>query len=288
MTTATIEQYVNAYDTIKSNADSRLCSNLFLSLPQLVELFNKKDCLFVRSKSAMFILEPRHNSYYNIFFVCANTDSLGLQIRELQAKYTLNKPLSVSLAGKEPETGQICEIFKSCDFRVIKKLLRMRLNRVDEKIINAMRSFGEDYNKYLEFAKPGDEQEIYDILASEFDPVGDQLPELVEIRERIDQENIAVIRKNGRILALQYFHLYPGILHSLYDVTLKEYRGSDGLFFALAIFVMEYLKAKNITSYRSLGWRDASRIKLLKHSKKSNQGWDGVVLYNMVWEPGNQ
>lgn len=279
MRVATLETYSAAYDALRAR-HPRLAGNIFLDAPRLAALFSAKPCLLEETESALFVLAPRH-SFHDLLFLTGDAEALPAALHTWLPAWPEADPLRVSVIGREPATGALAAQFERAGFGLVKKLLRTRLNLPEGKILEAMRPFADEVRDLLGYARHGDEEEILEILQSSFDPMGDNLPELAEISERIDERCIAVVRKDGRILSLNYFGIQAGVLHSFYDVTRKEYRGGNGFFIALAVFVHDDLKARGISCGRSLGWRDATQKKLLKHAKKSNQQPDGIVIYNM-------
>lgn len=284
MRAATLETYSAAYDTLRTR-HPRVAGNIFLHAARLAQMFNSKKCLLETTETSLFLLVPRH-MFHDLLFLTADAASLPEALGTWLPDWPETAPLRVSVIGREPEAGAMAGEFETAGFSLVKKLLRMRLELPDEKLLQAMRPFAEEVRDLLGFAQPGDEAEILDILRESFDPMGDNLPELEEIRECINKRGIAVARKDGRILSLHYFGVQSGVHHSFYDVTRREYRGGTGFFMALAVFVHDELAARGIRCSRSLGWRDAARKKLLRHAQKSNQTPDGIVIYNMRWPAG--
>lgn len=279
MRAATLETYSAAYDALHERYP-RLTGNIFLDATRLAALFTSKHCLLEETENALFVLVPRH-SFHDLLFLTGDEEGLSPALQAWLPAWPEGAPLRVSVIGREPVAGALAAQFEAADFGLVKKLLRTRLKLPEEKILAAMRPFAEEVRELLGYARHGDEEEILEILRESFDPMGDNLPELAEISERIDDRGIAVVRKDGKILSLNYFGVQSGVLHSFYDVTRKEYRGGNGFFMALAIFVHDELKARGINCGRSLGWRDAAQKKLIRHAKKSNQNADGIVIYNM-------
>ena len=279
MRAATLETYSAAHDALKARY-ARLEGNIFLDAPRLAALFSSRPCLLEETESALFLLTPRH-SFHDVLFLTGDAGALPDALTAWLPAWPGEQPLRVSVIGRDPGAGALAAQFGAAGFGLVKKLLRTRLKLPESKILAAMRPFAEEVRDQLGYARHGDEEEILEMLCESFDPMGDNLPELAEIRERIDERCVAVVRKEGRILALNYFGIQSGVLHSFYDVTRKEYRGGNGFFMALSVFVHDELKARGIDCGRSLGWRDAAQKKLLKHAQKSNQRPDGIVIYNM-------
>lgn len=282
MQAATFESYCAAYDALKTNMRCTI-SNIFLDRHSLYESIKNKHCLQYAAENSIFLLIPTHDIYYDCLYLSKNKENLTTDIAKLLSRYSVAMPIRCSIIGKEPLAGELSQIFEKKNFVLIKKLLRMELAKSESKILEAMRSFANEYRGQMSFAHEEDAEEILSILLDNFDPVGDNIPELQNIREHIAKKNIAVLRQDGKIVSLHYFLVQHSTLHALYDVTRKEYRGGNGFFMALAVFVHDYFLAQGKRYTRLLGWRDAAKQKLLKHARKSNQSSDGVVIYNMLW-----
>lgn len=283
MRPATLEAYSAAHDALKSRYP-RLSGNIFLDASRLEAAFKSRPCLLHEGEKSLFLLLPRH-SFHDVLYLTGDAASIPGELAECLGAWTGSSHLRVSVIGREPEAGAMAAQFQNAGFSPLKKLLRTRLRLPDDNIRAAMRPFAEEVRDFLGYARPGDEEEILEILRESFDPMGDNLPEPGEIRESIDEGGVAVVRKDGKILSLKYFTVQGGVLHSLYDVTREEYRGGNGYFMALAVFVQDELEARGIRCTRSLGWRNAEQKKLLRHAKKSNEQPDGIVIYNMC-RPG--
>lgn len=283
MREATLEAYAAAHEALRKDGRC-LSGNIFLDAARVGALFCKKPCLLVEAAHSLFVLVPRH-AFHDVLYLTTDATALPADVVAMLAAWTPEKPLRLSLPGREPEIGEVALAFEKTGFGLVKKLLRTKLEVPDERILAAMRPFAEEVRDLIGYARHGEEEEILEILRESFDTMGDNLPELEEIRERIDERGIAVVRKEGRIVALNYFAIQSGVFHSFYDVTRKAHRGGNGFFMALSVFVHDELKARGVSCGRSLGWRDATQKKLLRHARKSNQQPDGIVIYNMRW-PG--
>ena len=280
-----LNQYAACYARIKAGAPA-FVSNIFQNAEELAAIFINKPCKLVANDQFLFIFIPRHDSFYELLFACASPEIMGEAVKNIRAIFPVAMPIRVSLAGREPSVGNLATIFLENGFTLAKKLLRTRLGLPSESIRQAMAIFAQEHSPYLGFAKSGDEGEIMEILKQSFDPIGDNLPEIDEIRERIAKRQIAVLRKDHAILSLRYYSLSStNILHSYYDVTRPEYRGGNGYFMALCHFVQETLGQGGIHVKRALGWREEAKKKLVKHAKKSNEQPDGIVIYNLRLDP---
>lgn len=284
MQAATFEDFCTVYDALKTNMRCTI-SNIFLDRHNLCKLLKRKHCLQYVTENSIFLLIPHHGVYYDCLYLAKDKESMAASLGELLSLYGDTLPIRCSIIGKEPSAGELSQLVEEKGFALIKKLLRMKLAAPEPKILEAMRSYAEENRGQMSFAREEDAEEILSILLDNFDPVGDNLPELQDIRDHIARKNVAVLRQGDQIASLHYFFIQHNTLHALYDVTRKEYRGGNGFFMALAVFVHDHFLARDIRCTRVLGWRDATKKKLLKHARKSNQISDDIVIYNMLWMP---
>lgn len=278
---ATFEQFSAAHDALKARVRCTL-TNLFQDGHELRVLLAEKKCLLHTAEKSLFLLVPYHDAYYDLLYLAADAPTLEDGLRELLKAYTEPLALRGSCIGREPQAGDMAEIFRSQGFALTKKLLRMRATPPPQKILDAMRPYAEEYRDCMSFAGPEDAEEIFALLKEEFDIVADNLPELESIRQNILKKGVAVLRWENTIASLMYFQKHKNTIHGLYDVTRRQYR-RQGFFMALVIFLKDHDEPRQ--KLRVYGWRDAARQKLVKYAKENNQLPDGIVIYNMLWTP---
>jgi len=285
MKPALYTEFSDIYDKLKLSYQCKV-SNIFFDSKTLQSIIKNKNCLLHTTNRSVFLLIPYHNIYYDCIYLSIDKNSLREDINNIISNFPENFSCRASIIGKEPYAEEGSSCFKYNGFILTKKLIRMRLNRASSDIIEIMRPYEQEYRACMSFAKIDDAEEILKILKEEFDIVADNIPEIEKIRNDIKNRQIVILKKDNQIASLQYFNFYNNTLHSLYDVTRKEYR-REGFFMALAVFVDDYFTALGKKNVRALGWRDAAKQKLVKHARKSNQHPDGVVIYNMLWTPSS-
>lgn len=288
MQKATFENFSRAYDNLKSGSGCAI-TNIFQFGNELQKTLERKDCLMHSTQDSIFLLVPTHDIYYECFFVASNKNSLSKELATVLPLVPKSHLIRASIIGKEHQAEEIYQIFVCNNFSLIKKLLRIKLTATNKKIMEAMRPFTEEYRDCIAYAKDGDEDEIQEILRDNFDTVGDNIPDKIDIRDHIAENKIVVLRQDGKIASFFYFDVHGNVLHSLYAVTRKEYRGGNGFFMAISYFAYEDFFKRGIKFNRSLGWIDATEKKLLKNAKERQGNWDGVVIYNMLHklDPGH-
>lgn len=275
-----------ACDDLKKNYHCKI-SNIFMDSHELRRKFSNKVCNFHMAEKSIFLLVPAQGDMQGMFFISADPDSFAIDLPSFMAQARQFTSIKTSLIGKENTCQPILTSLENNKFTTIKKLLRMRLGIPDDKMISAMRLLADNYRDMASFADENDAEEILSIICEEFDIVGDNIPDIDEVRENIRKKNVTIIKMDNKIATLHYFHVENGIAHGYFDITRKEFRGGNGLIFALNLFEHDYFKSCNIKINRSYGWRDATKTRLVKSSSKTSSFPDGIVLYNMLWKPNH-
>lgn len=276
---------MQAYINVKQH--SNILSNYFLSREDTAVLLKDKECRAHFSPDALLLLVPRHNAYYDCVFMARDACSLRAALRTLPSLTSARVPVRAAIVGKEPQASELANLFKEFSFTELKKLLRMRLAPIPDNVLAAMRRLAEPFLNDVSVAKPEDAEEVLEILTENFDTIGENLPELGDIAKTIANGHCIVLRRDGCIASLHYFSIVNNIFYGYYDVTRKEYRKLGGLFQAISVYEMDvYFKECHVN--RLIGWREAKRRKLIKASRQSNSFPDGVVIYNMLWTPGDE
>lgn len=271
-----------ACDALKHRAAPRV-SNLFLDQREIQKKIHTSACYFLAAGDSLFFLAPSHEVLYSLYFLSKNPETLGADLPALMSGATLSRPIRSSVIGREDTCLPVVAALEKNGFTTRNKLLRMLLRRPEEKVVEAMRLLAADYLDLASFAREEDAEEIRDLIHEEFDVIENNIPDLEEIRETIRNNNVTVIRMDGTIAAMHYFHVEKGISHGYFDITRKSFRGGSGLMFALNIFESEYFQKTGIHINRSYGWRDASKTRLIKSSRKTDALHDGIVIYNLLW-----
>lgn len=252
--------------------------NIFLDARQLAGLAARPDSLTLVGDSSVFVLVPKHGAFYDILFMAASGDALRAALPPLADR--LDMPARVSLVGAERACADLAEIWYLSGFRLGKKIARMH-NLEDVKEIEKKLEEHQDLPWQAEFAVPGDEWAILDLLLTEFDPRSDNLPELADIADNIRKKQVFVIRDGARIVSVHYFTRKGAIAYGWYDITRKEYR-KKLLYFSMLHFQYKFWKTQP-EAKRSYSWRDTANTRLMALARACSQFSDGVYIYNLLY-----
>lgn len=283
MRPATMELFAYCADSLKASHAS-LLHNIFQDSNKLNELLQNKNCLLYNTPEIIFLLIPLHNIYYDFLYMATDLEALHHNLLLFLRENGVPLPLRASIIGKEPYAGEAAEVFEQAGFSLGRRIARMRnLNDAKnmEKNVRYMREDSSQDESNVEFAVHGDEQDILDLLLSEFDIRSDNLPELSEIAANISRKQVLVIRKNARIVALHYFTRQNASVYGWYDVTRKEFR-KNYLYQDMMLFLYKYWAKQNVV-LRSYSWRDVANKRLMALARQCNQIQDGVYIYNMIF-----
>lgn len=291
-----IKRYIHAIDSIYAEKWQYITNNFF-HFNEMKDILNKKDCFFCDCGTTFFLIIPYHNAYYDLIYYSKGKEYLYKDISCFINNYDYEYPVRASIIGKEPVTGSISELFEKSGFKLVKKLGRVVFDSVkNDNVVSFVNSFSdiqdnceEDINVEDEqngmipvFAKLSDADNILEMLLEEFDLCGENVPELNEIIENIKKNQVAVIKKDNLIIAVNYFNIKNKIRFCIYEYVRKEFRKNSPMFI-LNNFIDKYID-KNGGIRRSYGWRDVSKKRLIRVYQTLGERFDGVYIYNHVFK----
>lgn len=262
---------------------SRPLHNIFLNGNELKDIMTQKRCLLERCSNTCFLLVPRHGAFHDVLFCSAGPNDLHFAIGNLLSKPANWQHLRVSAIGYDLEAGCLAQIFRDRGFGNTKKIARMRNKPQDKERLEQIRDLrSADRQANVEYARPGDEPAILELLKSEFDLRNDNLPEYNEIVRNVALNQVIVVRVQDRIAALHYFTRNGKFTYGWYDVTLPEYR-KENFYFDIMHFQIEQAQDLPVPM-RSYSWRDVANKRLMRLAESCNQVRDGVYIYNLTYD----
>ena len=271
------DNFFSAIARMKQNFGP-LVSNVFSNAHELKKLIETRPCFTFETGVSAFLLHPLHGLFYDCLFYSANIENLNLDLAKLLACYTETKAIRASIVVKEPPASALPSLFEGRGFVLQKKLARLsQTPEQAERLRKLQLDLGEEVA--VGFAVAEDAEEIYGLLLGEFDPVGDNLPELSGVQEGIEKRQFVVVRYDNKIASMHHFVVKNSCAYFWYDITRKEYR--QRLFLAhIWQFFGEYFKKNGITIRRNFQWRDCANNRLLNNAIKHQATLDGIYIYN--------
>lgn len=260
---------------------SRIIHNIFLNGHELLELGANPASRFAEFPDSAFALTRKHDQWDDILFAARDLNGLQAGVNSLVEH--LISPAKVSIIASEQAGQEMADIFAQAGFRLGRKIARMRnmedMKELEKKIRE--NSDGNDDNWDVDFARPGEERQILDLLLTSFDSRADNIPQLEEIRDNILKRQVFVIRDGQKLVACHYFTKNNNMAYGWYDITAREYR-KKFLYFHMLKFQYKFWKNEPQIK-RSYSWRDCNNRRIMALAKQSSQLPDGVYIYNMIY-----
>jgi len=257
MSNSFFEQYTSQVDIIK-RANAKAISNIYEDVNTIKIICEATQSKFFSTSNCILLFTVKHNIFYECWYFAEDIAALETAFHLFIKDYAETLPIRFMIVGKDEQTKHICNMLNNNGCTLKAKLAR-NLATIEASTIKMLQK--EHIADIIEFATPDDVQEIFDMLNEEFDLYADNLPELQEIKENINKQQIVIIRKNNKIALLNYFTVKNNIMHGYYDLVRKEFRNGQ-LYFSFLIFIFNYIKNNNIK--RKYEWRNITKKRLAK------------------------
>lgn len=279
METGSPTDFFQKLDSLKVN--SPLIHNIFANGHELKDISSRASTHFFYTPTSIFLLNQKHGQWDDILFAAQDEKSLYNGASKLVKR--LDQPAKVSIIGLDENAQRWADIFTSAGFRLGRKIARMRNMQDEKELKKKIEESGKNEESLWEadFAKPGEEQAVLDLLLSAFDSRSDNLPELDDIRQNIEKKQVFVIRDQENVVACHYFTKVNNMAFGWYDVTAKKYR-HQFLYFYMLKFQYKFWENEPEVK-RSYSWRDANNKRILALAAQSSQVPDGIYIYNMIY-----
>jgi len=265
-------EYVAAVDKLKQQ-HGRIETNNFMLADKLKTIMETDAGLIVKSSRCVFLAMLEHNAFYRLYYHAAGSDGILEGLRQIDGQYDKKLPLVCTITGKEAYVEGVVPTFYNEGYT-----LRKRTRRFDNSNIKMAK---EPENVVVEFACEQDAEEISEMLRGNFDIYSELVPTQSEIAQNAKKEQIAIVRRDGKVAALKYFDVQNSAIYGIFDYVRPEYR-SDLIFLAIAPFISKALEKRGIVITRAYGWRDMDNKRLNQFSKKLNSIPQDVVLYTVM------
>lgn len=261
-----------------------------IDLNKLKHFFEIKDCILSISKKSVVVLVPFFDFYEVYTYSTDESDLLNLLLNLKNEINNENLSLKLSLCTKKniKETHYYQTLIDS-GFTLKKQIARFRADLpnentkknkqliIDKEFISSV--VPEQYRN-AEYAKESDAEQIFELLKSEFDPIGDSLPDYDELVENIRKNHVVCVKDKDRIICVHYFEVVNNMYYGLFDCTDKQYRHYFVYFSIMYFMKTEFLKHKYSRCY---GWRDVTKKRINKFGSQIGQVGDGVMIYNLCY-----
>lgn len=282
---ANIDSFISIYDKLKQKG--RVITNSFASVAELTKTFNSKDCFICSFDHSLFVVIPEY-SHYELYYYSLGLEELSYDLNALKEEFP-NSSLKIKLVTRKPEIEQqMSDFFLKNDFEEKCRILRVCstsfgiLEHID--VVNEIVNSTPKEYRHVRYAKDSEVMAVQELLLTEFDPVNDSVPDINEIRENIEKQQVIVVTdEQGKVLSLRYFTVENDICSFIFEVTHKDYR-KYCLPFQIILFFAEENKRNGIKYKKFLGWRNAQKSNLVKFSKSMKDFPDGTVINVFFYE----
>lgn len=260
-------------------------SNQVVDLEIIKKAINNKCCLLSIMQGSVVLMVPEF-SFYNLYLFFYNLESLRSNLQFIKNHCSTSLPcnfLKISLCGKElVEQDPLFSMISAEGFLVRKKIARFIPNR-DKKLINRefLNSLVPEQYRNVEYSVESDAEEILELLRTEFDDIGDSIPEIEEIRENIRKQQVVCVKYNGMIISFHYFKIVNNIYFGLFDYARPEFR-KNFVFCAIQFFCAQDEFLNKHKFKRLYGWRDVLNKRTTSFAIKNGDIRDGVFVWNMA------
>lgn len=195
---------------IARNGDGKLLTNFYVG-DESMRSWIERGQIFVRIGDWTFLLLRTRKGFYHLYF--ASTDPTDLIDRLVDLRAQSDCTISVDLVG---DCSEASTCFDRAGFERYISLTRMcRLNTPAPTAIAA-----DDW-----FAAPHEAGAVEEIIYENMDPLGEQIPDIEEIRAAIDNRNILVARHGAEVAAILFFNRTGVTVTLRFWASRKKFRG---------------------------------------------------------------
>ena len=283
--------YTDFSDAVEHITESkRLIENYqIIDLNKLKHYFEVKDCFLSVSQDSVIVLVPTFD-FYELYTYSTDEDDLIKALSCLKDEFSGDISLKLSLCTKKniKETNYYQKLL-DLGFTLKKQIARFRADLPNEKsknnkslIINEefVSSVVPEQFRKAQYAKDSDAQSILELLKSEFDLIGDSLPDYDELIENIKKKQVVCVKDKDRVVCVHYFEVVNNMYYGLFDCTDKRYRHLF-IYFSVMYFMKNELSNQKYS--RRYGWRDVTKKRINKFGSQIGHVGDGVMIYNLCY-----
>ncbi|BFH71639.1 hypothetical protein J27TS7_56320 [Paenibacillus dendritiformis] len=188
-----MEQVERLFAFIRSIKSRQMRTNAMFTKNRLEEIELSSDLKVVIGQDASVVLIP-DGSLLRVYYYARDEQALQ-ELRRLIPSTDLT--VVCDIVVKEPQGIRLSEELTRYGFTCYAKFIRMTCATIDRD--------AEVNTAEVELAQTADAQEILDILHDEFDPITAHFPSLATVRRMIEDEEVFIIRRDGRIAGLTSF-----------------------------------------------------------------------------------
>lgn len=201
----------------KSIRSKQMRTNSFFLPATLEALAKAYDVKIVIGSRAAVVFYCDEGNIMRVYFYAADEDAIKEAVMLVpDAPDGFRRVCDV--VGRGVAVSALCDEMSRAGFKLYARFQRMVCKNIPERTSLDLSE--------VQFALTGDAQEIMDMLYAEFDPVTAHFPSLDVIRERISNQEVFAIKKDGQIAGFTCFDSKEKNVACLeYVITREQYRG---------------------------------------------------------------
>lgn len=257
----------NLLGFIKTIKSKEMRTNVTFTFNYLDDLINEKKAWINIGNNTAIILIEDTNNILRLFYYAKTLESL----KEIKYLLPLHKGTVVcDIVGKDTKAFCFVKELETAGFRFYAKFQRMLCNNI--KFDNTL-----DISE-VEVANVNDANEILDITYSEFDPLTSRILSLENLREKIMNKEVFVIRKDNKIAGFTSFDSRNNKVVLLDHVIVRpEYRKLK-----IAKKILNYKWKECSTEVNFILWiNELCKGEIIYHSKNGFKV-DGMYDYILI------
>ncbi len=259
-----ISEVINAHNLAK-NFKRKFITNCFLTHEQFIKIIKNGILYQVHIGEVVFLLK-KNRGFFNLYYYASCTDELTKSISIL-LETTKNETIVVDLVTRD----ELClekSVFEQNNFNLYTSLIRMcGFGKIRHSEVSNF--------KNVRNARLDDIDVIMHLLDTYFDPISEQLPDTIDLSVWIEQDNIILFEKQGKVVGFIIYELKPTILYLRYWFVHPDFRD---LKIGTQLFKEFLLRGKGIN--RQLFWVIRTNENAIK--RYHHYGFKEEKMYNYV------
>lgn len=261
-----MEEIERLFVFIRSIKSRHMRTNAMFSKKQLEEAEHGSGTRVIIGQDAAVVLVP-DNTLLRVYYYARDEQALQ-EITTLVPSTKLT--VTCDIVAKEPQGLILSDELSRHGFTFYAKFVRMTCATIyrDHEVDTAE----------VELAQAIDTQEIIDLLHDEFDPITAHFPSITSVRKMIENEEVSIIRRDGRIAGFASFDSKNKKMACLgYVVVRNEYRKQ---YLGQKIWQHKIQMSPHIE--QCYLWVNASCHGPIAYHERNGFASDGVVDYIML------
>lgn len=255
------------FEFIEQIKSREMRSNCVFSTEKIKELNGRGKLWVSVGEQAAIILFPDTENIVRLYYYAKNKDALG-EIKSLLPE--CKETIICDVVGREPKSGEQATELEENGFYTYAVFQRMMCTEIRvDPALNV---------SDVQPALLSDAEEIFELLHQEFDRLTARFFSLDTLKKRISDNEVFVIRKDGKIAAFTIFDSRNKQVATLeYVITRAEYRNQK-----LARKILSYKWSRMNTSNYYVLWINKLCAGPIRSHEKNGYHTDGMYDYILL------